>query len=143
MVATGVVRAIGTAARLGAKESGCGQSELFGHSPTCPLGLARSRHLVLGRRFLRQFPWVAALFQLPDHMIGDRITLGFGQSLPQPTHDLDGAAEGEGTSSRVIGHLVRQHGPTAVSRCPTISASGPKVAIQIATQLIGIGWQTR
>ena len=29
MVVTGVVRAIGTAARHGAKESGCGQSEFF------------------------------------------------------------------------------------------------------------------
>jgi hypothetical protein len=41
-------------------------------------------------------PRVAALFELRDDVIGDGVTFGLGQALPQPANDLAGASEREG-----------------------------------------------
>jgi hypothetical protein len=47
-------------------------------------------------RILVQSPRVAALFQLRDRMIGDRVSFILCQLRLQPLHDLAGPPQGEG-----------------------------------------------
>ena len=63
-------------------------------TPAGPLSLLRARRF-LRPRFFRQMPRVAVLLELRDNMVGDGVATGFGQGLPQPAHDLAGAAERE------------------------------------------------
>jgi hypothetical protein len=70
----------------------------------CPYSLSLTWHTVARSRrrpiatlgFIAQMPRVAMRLQLTNNVIGDRVALGLGQPLLEPTHDFASATKCKG-----------------------------------------------
>jgi hypothetical protein len=51
-------------------------------------------------------PWITALLELPDHVIGDGVVLTLGKALLQPANDFAGAYQGIGSGSDSLALFV-------------------------------------